>query len=66
VIPLDQRCVHAVWALADRGDEEAFTLAKEPIEILYAFAVLIVSGEDKSEFALRILAEAIAARMEGS
>ena len=63
--PLDHRCVHAMWALAERGDKDAMELSKEPIEVMYALAVLIADGEETDDFALRVLAEATASRLEG-
>ena len=62
--PLDHRCVHAVWALAERGDRDANELAKEPIEVMYAVALDIVDGERTDDFAQRVMAEAIASRLE--
>lgn len=62
--PLDHRCVHAIWALADRGDGDAGELAKGSIEVLHAVALDIADGIRADDFAQRVMAEAIASRLE--
>lgn len=59
------RLVHAMWALAERGDEDAKMLTAQDVNIVWLAAQNIAAGEGDTEFSSRVHAEAIAMRLEG-